>query len=148
MKKAVAIPYIVAILFGVVVIGLIGYWIFKTVSQGTGSGDLADCQTKELNYCSSWSNSGFDESRRPSSVFGGWDSKKCNSVLGISGDDPPSEPTCRSILSRLIVTGGICTDDKQCATGTCNSRPTCERGTPDATTKLCPDGSEPARRCK
>lgn len=50
MKKGVAVPYIIAILLGVAVIGLVGYWLFVSGSQLPKS----ECDTAQRNWCSQW----------------------------------------------------------------------------------------------
>ena len=51
MMKAVAIPYIIAILLGVGVIGLIGYWLFVSGGQFGGSAGTQQCRDAQLQYC-------------------------------------------------------------------------------------------------
>ncbi len=51
MRKGVAVPYIIAILLGVAVIGLVGYWFFLTGGKlGTTSSE-ANCQSDLLTFC-------------------------------------------------------------------------------------------------
>ena len=49
--KGVAVPYIIAILLGVGVIGLIGYWLFVSGGQFGGSAATTGCRSAQLNYC-------------------------------------------------------------------------------------------------
>ncbi len=55
--KAVAVPYIVAIILGVVVIGLLGYWFFIQGGKATVTGSAAECDAKVASYCLQWKNS-------------------------------------------------------------------------------------------
>jgi len=49
--KAIAVPYIIAIVLGVGVIGLIGYWLFISGGQfGTGV-SANKCDSDALNFC-------------------------------------------------------------------------------------------------
>ncbi|MBI2547558.1 MAG: hypothetical protein HYW23_03880 [Candidatus Aenigmarchaeota archaeon] len=51
MKKAVAVPYIIAIVLGIVVIGLIGYWLFFSGGiLGTNASETR-CNSDVLNFC-------------------------------------------------------------------------------------------------
>ena len=51
MKKGVAVPYIIAILLGVAVIGLIGYWLFVSGGKIRQSATLQECRTDALTWC-------------------------------------------------------------------------------------------------
>ncbi len=51
MKKGVAVPYIIAILLGVGVIGLVGYWLFVSGGQFSGSTATTACRSAQLQYC-------------------------------------------------------------------------------------------------
>ena len=49
--KGIAIPYIIAIILGVAVIGLIGYWLFVSGGQfGKGVGEQ-NCQSDVTQFC-------------------------------------------------------------------------------------------------
>ena len=50
-KGAIPVPYIVAILLGVVVIALIGLWFFTTTGTGSGVASEAACNAKKVAYC-------------------------------------------------------------------------------------------------
>lgn len=54
-----AIGYIIAIVLGIVVIGLIGYWIFKSTGQIGGSATVHDCKQRQLVLCTQWVQTGF-----------------------------------------------------------------------------------------
>jgi hypothetical protein len=56
MKKGVAVPYIIAILLGVGVIGLVGYWLFVSGGQFGGSATEQSCRNSFSTWCSQWSN--------------------------------------------------------------------------------------------
>ena len=58
--KAVAIPYIIAILLGVAVIGLIGYWLISQGGKAVSTGTSAECQAKQFSYCVQWQNNDKD----------------------------------------------------------------------------------------
>jgi len=53
-KGAVPIPYIIALVLGVIVIALIAYWLFFSGGQfGTVITEKA-CEAKKMGYCSNW----------------------------------------------------------------------------------------------
>lgn len=60
MKKAVAVPYIIAIVLGIAVIGLIGYFFFSEGGKTTTTGEQAKCQSQRFSYCVQWQASGKD----------------------------------------------------------------------------------------
>lgn len=53
--KAVAIPYVIALILGIVVVGVIGYWFISQGGKTVGSGTTVECDA----LCASWRNSGF-----------------------------------------------------------------------------------------
>ncbi|MBI2005163.1 MAG: hypothetical protein HYS80_00160 [Candidatus Aenigmarchaeota archaeon] len=57
--KAVAVPYIIAILLGVGVIGLVGYWLFVSGGQFGGGAASQQCRTDFLQTCQSWAAGGY-----------------------------------------------------------------------------------------
>jgi len=55
MKKgAVPIPYIIALLLGIAVVAILGYWFFVLGGQWGGEVTLQRCKTMAHTYCSSW----------------------------------------------------------------------------------------------
>ena len=74
-QKGVAVPYIIAIVLGIVVIGLIGYWLFISGGNfGTTSANT-QCKEKLLIYCTKLFSSGSAT----------WDySATCDTVLKIN----------------------------------------------------------------
>lgn len=55
--KGVAIPYVIALVLGIVVIGLIGYWFISQGGKTIVTGSKAECDTKTASYCLAWKNS-------------------------------------------------------------------------------------------
>ncbi len=51
MKATIPLNYIVAIVFSVGVLTLIGYWYYNTESSGIKVSNLAICQSLEQIYC-------------------------------------------------------------------------------------------------
>ena len=58
MNKAVAVPYIIALL-GVAVIGLVGYWFASSGGKFGGQGSKTICDNKFLQWCVSNSGETF-----------------------------------------------------------------------------------------
>ncbi len=61
MKKGVAIPYVIAILLGIAVIGLIGFWLFKSSGIFGTKTVEQDCRNKFLRWCQDWFADGYDK---------------------------------------------------------------------------------------
>ncbi len=59
MMKAVAVPYIIAILLGVGVIGLVGYWLFISGGQFGGGAAAQQCRSDFLQTCQRWASGGY-----------------------------------------------------------------------------------------
>ena len=51
MKKAVAVPYLVAIIIGIIVLGVIAYWFLRTNLRGSEATGESFCKAKLLQYC-------------------------------------------------------------------------------------------------
>jgi len=63
--KAIAVPYIIAILLGVAVIGLIGYWLFVSGGQFGKGATEQSCRSDFLNWCNNWAVVGYDTDKLP-----------------------------------------------------------------------------------
>src|SRR3990172_7100789 len=101
MRKAVAVPYIIAILLGIAVIGLVGYWFFVSTGRLGGAATLTDCQNKEVQYCSQWLRTGV----KPLS----WNlyAKGCTEV----GVADPDKARCNQKSATGLPSGSTCSDD-------------------------------------
>jgi len=97
MNKGVAIPYIIAVLLGIAVVAIIGYWFFFLGGSLGGEVSSADCQRKLVTFCSVWQLSGYSGTG-PS---GGWTTyaKGC-SEIGIPSGGNVDSPTCNNVLGR------------------------------------------------
>mgnify|MGYP001579780828 CR=1 FL=1 len=58
--KAVAIPYVIALIFGVIVISILAYWIINQSGKTSAAGSSAECQAKAFSYCVQWQVKGGD----------------------------------------------------------------------------------------
>jgi hypothetical protein len=60
MKKgAVPVPYIIALLLGIAVVAVLGYWFFVLGGQVGGEVTLQNCKSKATIYCNSWQTNGY-----------------------------------------------------------------------------------------
>lgn len=82
MMKAVAVPYIIAILLGVGVIGLVGYWLFVSGGEFGGEATETSCRNDYLKWCTQqWAPKGYAETDEgvPNPAFPKAD--ECNPIL-------------------------------------------------------------------
>lgn len=100
MIKAIAVPYIIAILLGVAVIGLVGYWLFFSGGKFSGESLSLECNNQKLIFCQggSWNEKCGDSSKID-----------CNQILGISGGAGGGGATRETSIPKQILTlkGGL-----------------------------------------
>ena len=53
-KGAVPIPYIIALLLGIAVVSILGYWFFVLGGQWGVEVTLQRCNTMAMTYCTTW----------------------------------------------------------------------------------------------
>lgn len=53
-KGAVPIPYIIALVLGVIVIALLAYWLFMSGGEFGTMITESSCQAKKMSYCNRW----------------------------------------------------------------------------------------------
>jgi len=49
--KAVAVPYVIALILGVIAIGLLGYWFISQGGRTVAAGERSECDGKQFTYC-------------------------------------------------------------------------------------------------
>ena len=59
MKGQIPVAYIVALILGVAVVALLGYWFFVQGGRFGGTVSLETCNAKKMSYCSQWQVKGF-----------------------------------------------------------------------------------------
>ncbi len=67
-KGAVPIPYIIALLLGIAVVAILGYWFFVLGGQWGGEVTSETCRTRALTYCTGWQLVGYgydDDTEEP-----------------------------------------------------------------------------------
>ncbi len=82
-KKGIAIPYVIALILGIIAIGILAYWLTNQSSKTTAGGFQAECQAKLFSFCNQW----LIKSGKDKPTGFGW------------GKCPPKESTndCKSI---------------------------------------------------
>ena len=53
--RGVAIPYIIALIIGVIVIAVLGYWFISSGGKGSNIGTEAECTARKTEYCATQS---------------------------------------------------------------------------------------------
>lgn len=59
MKGSIPIPYIIALLLGIGVVAILGYWFFVVGGQWTGTATETSCRDKAIVYCTKWQLNGY-----------------------------------------------------------------------------------------
>ncbi len=50
-KAAMPVPYIIALIIGVIVVAVLAYWFVTSGGKGTSIGTEAECTARKLEYC-------------------------------------------------------------------------------------------------
>mgnify|MGYP001592154200 CR=1 FL=1 len=129
VKKGIAVPYIIALILGIIVVGVIGYWFFTTTTTGGGSATFQQCNAKKTQWCIEWSKTGFSTTSKPASL-GTWDlyAVGCTAI----GVGEPTSSVCQS-LTGLGTASNV---GKACAPGTAGDT-FCTPLKCDSTTREC-----------
>lgn len=61
MKKAVAIPYIIALIIGVIVVVVLAYWFISTGGKGSTIGKEAECTARKTEFCATQTQDAFSK---------------------------------------------------------------------------------------
>ena len=108
MSKAVAIPYIVAIILAVIVIAVIGYFLFFKGGFFLGTANEQECRAREVFYCGQWAKSDYvtkpkckpEVTAQLQECDFNTQYKECASFDWAASVGPPE---CKSLLSARIV---------------------------------------------
>ena len=86
-KGAVPVPYIIALLLGIAVVAIIGYWFFVLSGQTGGEATLSTCNTRAYTYCAGWQVLGYtgDDNSGPSVGWFSESHKECSAHLSNIG---------------------------------------------------------------
>lgn len=66
--KGVAIPYIIALVLGLAVVAVLGYWFFVLSGRLTGAEATTPCDAKQIPYCQAWQQRCYDEDDKPAPI--------------------------------------------------------------------------------
>ena len=77
MEKGVAIPYIIALVIGMIVVVFVVYWVYKSFSSGVMSAQ--ECKAKFIEWCTLCLNNNWTGGSLPSEI-----SNCLNTTYGIS----------------------------------------------------------------
>ena len=122
-KGTIPVPYIIALILGIVVVGILGYGFFVLGWKIPGLSAELQCNARKDSYCTEWARSGYDAEPQG----GVWESYApgCKDI----GVAKPSKYDCK-LLFGLKPTGTACTNETQCASDSCQ----------DCTSYPCTDG--------
>jgi len=120
-KGAVPVPYIIALILGIIVVGLLAYWFFILGGKIPGITTEQQCASLKQQYCSQWQNTDFeilpgeDGCTTESDC---WDqfAPECRGA----GIYQPSELECRELLGLRKARGASCTEDLECLSNSCD----------------------------
>lgn len=94
MRKGIAVQYIIALILGVAVLGLIGYWFFVLGGRIPGEATTTWCQTRENRWCSVWARTGLFPDEDWDDGAGGGFAPGCLNI----GFEEPDETRCQTLL--------------------------------------------------
>lgn len=92
MKKGVAVPYIIAIVLGVAVLALLGYWFY--ITSGTFSKE--QCRQAYRDWCQGESNAGY--TKTDDAMLTAWKAAKSQCV--VYTEFTATEANCRLALGQ------------------------------------------------
>lgn len=64
-KGAVPVPYIIALILGIVVVGLLAYWFFVLGGRVGDQASETECRATENIYCTTWAATGYGDESKP-----------------------------------------------------------------------------------
>ena len=113
-KGQIPVPYIIALLLGIAVVAILGYWFFVLGGKIPGQATESWCKIKENTWCSEYS--ATDYSTEPTGGEWGDYAPGCVAI----GFTKPDETACRTLLVGLKHLGESCTEDDECISGLCD----------------------------
>lgn len=102
-KGELPVPHIIAIVLGIVVLALLGYWFFSQGGIFGGATTEATCRSKLLQYCIAWSACNYEDACRPggSRFYEEKNSKECTPhKKQLSKDIDDVTETCRELFGQ------------------------------------------------
>lgn len=102
-KGALPVPHIIAILLGIIVVALLGYWFYTTGGSFSGIASEAACRGKLLQYCTFWSGCGYQPQCQPGGA-GFYDAKNSEDCKPhdkkLSSGNSDVTDTCKQLLKQ------------------------------------------------
>ncbi|MBI1978780.1 MAG: hypothetical protein HYS62_01810 [Candidatus Aenigmarchaeota archaeon] len=124
MKKAVAVPYVIALVLGVAVIGLVGYWFVTTGGKFGGQSAKTVCDNRFLQWCISKGGGTYlvfvgDGNLECTGLGSYSDCKDITGVSGAGGPAPGGEKAgfLQDCSSKSCDIGLVC-----CKSGSCKEK--------------------------
>lgn len=110
-KGAIPVPYIIALILGIVVVGILGYGFFVLGWKIPGIATTWSCNADKFRYCNEWAQTNYVASP------GDWDSYApgCSDI----GVGAPTPSDCRALMGGFKVSGAVCSEDRECKSGIC-----------------------------
>ena len=106
MQKAVAVPYVIALILGVAVVGLVGIWLVMSGGKFTGQSLESSCQSKALQICSKQITGSAD--------LTGTECAPITSKI---------TTTCKVLLGTCKQTSATCNTNEECCSDSCTGSP-------------------------
>jgi len=94
-KGEIPIAYIIALILGIAVVAVLGYWFFIVQKGGGNEMSIAECRTKAVEYCSTWKSAQWDGYNVPDGdppAVGGFIGDKWFSKDSSSNSGTPPSP--------------------------------------------------------
>jgi hypothetical protein len=88
-NKGIVVPYIIALILGIAVIGLLGYWFFVLGGRFGGEAHVTDCDAMMTSYCQEWKNACYNIENKP--IQPNWEAGGCTPP----GDDASE---CKAVV--------------------------------------------------
>lgn len=117
MRKAVAIPYVIALILGVGIIALVGFWFASSGGKFSGQSSSTYCENKALEYCTK-DLVGVTQDV-PSECLPNPSKERCQQLVGASGGGPDLT-ACDEVDENCCV-GNICGGGLTCQSGRCKA---------------------------
>ena len=131
-KKGIAIPYIIALILGIIVIGVVAYWLIITPPPK----ERSECEAKKSIWCNSWMAVGFIGTTPP---IGAWDSYAPGcTALGVPA---ATKYDCRVLTDTILRKDATCSENDDCLSRNCKKPTYCVKGT-DRKTVACKTDAE------
>ncbi len=100
MAKAVAVPYVIALILGIIVVAVIGYWFFVVAGGGGGQLSQTQCQANYINYCTQWSAVGYQPQEGLNGKVFTATYVGCEAYVS---NFPTSQPDCQRALGQVLL---------------------------------------------